>query len=57
MVPIDLILDAFARLKTSMSGDESSNALRALRDGFAGSLPESAAEHGGSSPISGLSGL
>jgi uncharacterized protein len=57
MVPIDLILDAFARLKTSMSGDESSNALRALRDGFAGSLPESAAEHRGSSPISGLSGL
>jgi uncharacterized protein len=57
MVPIDLILDAFARLKVTMDGDESSNALRALRDGFAGRLPDSATENRVSRPISGLSGL
>jgi|HubBroStandDraft_1064217.scaffolds.fasta_scaffold02542_11 uncharacterized protein len=57
MVPIDLILDAFARLKVTMDGDESSNALRALCDGFAGRAPDSATENRGSRPISGLSGL
>jgi uncharacterized protein len=57
MVPIDLILDAFARLKVTMDGDESSKALRALRDGFAGMLPASAMENSTSRPISEPSGL
>jgi uncharacterized protein len=57
MAPIDLILDAFARLKVTMDGDESSNALRALCDGFAGGPPDIATENRGNRPISGLSGL
>jgi uncharacterized protein len=46
MVPIDLILDAFARLKVTMDGDEASSPLRGLGEGFAGGHP-----------ISGLLGL
>lgn len=48
MVPIDLILDAFARLKLTLDGDESSNALGALRD---------ATDTRSSAAISALSGL
>lgn len=57
IVPIDLILDAFARLKVTLDGDESSNAVCALRDGFAGWLPGGATENRVSGPIPGLSGL
>jgi len=41
MVPIDLILDAFDRLKVTMEGRDPSDALSAMRDGFAGSMPNS----------------
>lgn len=57
MVPIDLILDAFARLKETMNEDDSSNALRALRDGFVNGSPASATENRGSAPSTGLSVL
>jgi uncharacterized protein len=39
MVPIDLILDAFDQLKVTMDGKEPSDAPPAMRDSFAGSLP------------------
>jgi uncharacterized protein len=39
MVPIDLILDAFDQLKVTMDGKEPSDALLAMRNSFAGSLP------------------
>jgi uncharacterized protein len=57
MVPIDLILDAFARLKVTLDRDEASNSLRALAEGFAGRLPVGSTEGQGGHPISGLSGL
>jgi uncharacterized protein len=41
MVPIDLILDAFDQLKVTMDGKEPSDALLAMRNSFASSLPDS----------------
>jgi uncharacterized protein len=40
MVPIDLILDAFDQLKITMDGKQPSDALLAMRDSFAASLPD-----------------
>jgi uncharacterized protein len=39
MVPIDLILDAFDQLKVTLDGKEPSDALLAMRNSFASSLP------------------
>jgi uncharacterized protein len=57
MAPVDLILDAFTRLKTTMDADDSSDALRALRDGFMGRPPAGATPNRGTGPIPGLSSL
>jgi uncharacterized protein len=56
MVPIDLILNAFARLKATVNADDSSDA-HTLRDGVGGRPPANAMDSRGASSNSELWGL
>jgi hypothetical protein len=41
MVPIDLILDAFDRLKVESDAEQPSDVQHAMRSGLSGELPDS----------------